>query len=130
MVALCSVSSVYCRHRQLQCFRQNRHRFLSLTLRLPIRIQHTSPKSPSISKPPFCFFLLLPSFFPSLAVLDIGRECLEKRGELLVSHHNNDCASSIHSNSHSLTADQTHRKTTTAMELHSSTHAYTPMCLQ
>lgn len=98
MVALCS--SVYAERRQLQCFRQNRHRFLSLTLRLLIRIQRTSPKSPSISFPPPPLYFLLPRclfFSSSLAVLHIGRERLEQRGELLVSHHNNDCVSRIHS---------------------------------
>lgn len=112
MVALCS--SVYAERRQLQCFRQNRHRFLSLTRRLLIRIQRTSPKSPSVSFPPpppfFTFFSLAAFFFfsSSLAVLHIGRECLEQRGELLVSHHNNDCVSCIHSNMNSPTPEETH----------------------
>lgn len=71
---LCS-SSVCCECRQLQCFRQNRHRFLSLTLKLLIRILHTALKSPSISltHPPFLYlfiYFFLPCwllfFFPLL----------------------------------------------------------------
>lgn len=113
---------MYCECRQLQCFRQNRHRFLSLTLRLLIRILRTSLKSLSMSFSPtlplFYFFLpcCLLFFFPSPSVLHIGRECLEQRGELLVSHHNNDCVSCIHN---------TYTLTDTWQNIHCDSHCYT-----
>lgn len=60
-----------------------------------------------LTRPPFNFFSPLipccPLFFflLSLAVLHIGRECSDQRGELLVSHHNNSCVSCIHGTSSS-----------------------------